>query len=100
MKPQIVKLLEVNTKEGFMKLQFLILNRLIVDGIFEVKTGKIWLLGDSMAQRVGFSTFMEIAENTRHNRKLNQLDLLPQILNELRKGSSSASTSSRAAGGE
>lgn len=43
---------------------------------------------------------MEIAENTRHNRKLNQLDLLPQILNELRKGSSSASTSSRAAGGE
>lgn len=63
MKPQIVKLLEVNTKEGFMKLQFLILNRLIVDGIFEVKTGKIWLLGDSMAQRVGFNTFMEMAED-------------------------------------
>lgn len=40
---------------------------------------------------------MEIAANTRYNRKL---DLLPQILNELRKGSSSASTSSRAAGGE
>lgn len=40
---------------------------------------------------------MEIAANTRYNRKL---DLLPQILNELRKGSSSASASIRAAGGQ
>lgn len=40
---------------------------------------------------------MEIAHNTRHNRKL---DFLPEILNELRKGSNSASTTSRANGGQ
>lgn len=39
----------------------------------------------------------EIASNTRYNRKL---DLLPQILNELRKGSSNPSTTTRANGGQ
>ena len=40
---------------------------------------------------------MEIAHNTRHNRKL---DLLYDILTELRRSSGSASTTSRAAGGQ
>lgn len=60
MKPKLLKLIEFNKQDGFMKLQFLILGSFVIDGIFEASTGKVWLLGDSMAKQIGFPDFMEM----------------------------------------
>lgn len=63
MNPKLLKLIEFNKQDGFMKLQFLILGSFVVDGIFEASTGKVWLLGDSMAKQIGFPDFMEMIKN-------------------------------------